>query len=116
MKTLTAIVLATAISGCAVSPNSFDRNNRAWSSAIVNCQSAAELAGTESDKLAWAHEKQELFRDRNGGWPSDRARLNNAIKKDKERLSTAGSTAISQRLTACRQVLNSYFSDGHGAT
>lgn len=116
MKTITALFLATALSACATAPNQIDRDNEAWASTIVSCESAAELAGSDLDEAIWSYEKVALLNDRNGGWPSDRARLSNSVEANKQALQLAGDDAISQRLMACQEVVNTYFPSGHPAT
>ena len=113
MKSYVVLGLALLVSACATAPNNFDRDTHTWATTIVSCESAAQLGGSVSDKDIWAYEKQALLQARNGGWNSDRARLNNAIKKDKIRLHDAGNQAISQRLGGCNQVVETLFKEGH---
>jgi hypothetical protein len=116
MKFFTCTILAITISGCATSPNSFDRNSHAWASTIVGCQSAYELTGTSTDKAVWAYEKRALLTERNGGWPSDHTRLSTAVKKNKQQLLTAGDAVASQKLAKCQKLVSALFPEGHPAT
>jgi len=115
MKIYVPIILALTVSACATSSPDFDRDSKQWASAIVGCQSAANVAGTDSDKAIWAYEKQALLGDRFGGWPSDETRMNLAVKKDTQLLKSAGKDAAAAQLSQCRQVINTYFVDGHPA-
>lgn len=115
MKSHVCIIFALALSACASAPESFDRNNQAWVKTIIGCESAAELAGTNSEKAVWSYEKSALLADRNGGWKSDIPRINNSVKKNKQQLLAAGSETISQKLAQCHQVVSAYFPAGHPA-
>lgn len=115
MRVLAVALLGVMITGCASTPKDFNRNSDAWASLIVGCQSAAALGGTDSEKAIWDYEKRALLADRNGGWPSDRARLTRAVKDDKAQLFLAGDAAITRKLSDCNDAISARFPDGHVA-
>lgn len=94
----------------------FDRNAEpGWSSTIVTCSAAAQVAGSKKDQAIWAYEERELRRDRDDGWPSDNARINNARDASLGLFEAAGPSSAQAQLTSCQQQIAMKFPAGHPA-